>query len=63
MEIPKPVGSTMLNRSGRMMMPHIGHQLSHRGVFQTIKSLVCALAVGSSMTEQTINSTLLTFIE
>ena len=73
-----PVGSTMLNRSGthlvclfknvstdhrRMMMPHIGCQLSHRGVFRTIKSLVCALGASSSMTEPTINSTLLPFIE
>ena len=45
------------------MMPHIGCQLSHRGVFKTIKSLVHALGASSSMTEPTINSTLLTFIE
>ena len=45
------------------MIPHTGHQLSHRGVFGTIKSLVCTLGTGSSMTEPTINSTLWTFIE
>ena len=45
------------------MTPHIGHQLSHRGVFWTIKSPVYALGTSSSMTELTINSTLLTFIE
>ena len=45
------------------MVPHIGCQLSHRGVFGTIKSLVQALGASSSMTEATINSTLLTFIE
>ena len=44
-------------------MPHIGCQLSHRGVFWTIKSLVHALATSSPMTEQTNNSTLLSFIE
>ena len=37
--------------------------VSHRGVFRTKKSFVCALGAGSSMTEPTINSTLLTFIE
>ena len=37
--------------------------VSHMGVFRTIKSLVIALGTGSSMTESTINSTLLTFIE
>ena len=37
--------------------------MSHRGVFGTIKSLVQALGTGSSMTEATISSTLLTFIE
>ena len=37
--------------------------MSHRGVFRTIKSLVHALGASSSMTEPTINSTLLTFIE
>ena len=37
--------------------------MSHRGVFQTIKSLVHVLGTGSPMTEPTINSTLLTFIE
>ena len=47
----------------RTMVPHIGHQLSHRGVSRTIKSLVCALCTGSSKTEPTINSTLYTFIE
>ena len=68
------MGSTALNRSGTLLeclnrsqkmtsMPHIGCQLSHRGVFQAIKSLVHALGTGSSMTEPTINSTLLTFIE
>ena len=46
-----------------MTMPHIGCQLSHRGVSGTIKSLVHALGAGSSMTEPTINSTLLTFIQ
>ena len=46
-----------------MMMPHIGHQMLHRGVFGAIKSLVCVLGASSSMTEPTINSTLLTFIE
>ena len=44
-------------------MPHIGHQLSHRGVSRTIKSLVHALGASSSMTEPTLNSTLYTFIE
>ena len=37
--------------------------MSHRGVLGTIKSLVHALGTSSSMTELTINSTLLTFIE
>ena len=37
--------------------------MSHRGVLGTIKSLVHALGVSSSMTEPTINSTSLTFIE
>ena len=37
--------------------------MSHRGVFQTIKSIVHALGTGTSMTEPTINSTLLAFIE
>ena len=46
-----------------MMTPHIGCQLPHRGVSGTIKSLVYALGASSSMTEPTINSTLLTFIE
>ena len=34
-----------------------------QGFFQTIKSLVHALGTGSPMTEPTINSTSLTFIE
>ena len=42
---------------------HVHMYVSHRGVLRTIKSLVCALGAGSSMTEPTINSTLLTFIE
>ena len=46
-----------------MSTPHIGCQLSHRGVFWTIKSLVHALGASSPMTEPTINSTSLTFIE
>ena len=37
--------------------------MSHRGVFWTIKSLVHSLGAGSSMTEPTISSTLLAFIE
>ena len=37
--------------------------MSHRDVFGTIKSLVHALGTSSSMTEPTINSTLLTFVE
>ena len=37
--------------------------MSHRGVFQTIKFLVHALGTSSPMTEPTINSTLLTFME
>ena len=37
--------------------------MSHRGVFRTIKSLVHALGSSSSMTEPIINSTLLTFID
>ena len=63
----------MLNRSGTLLeclnklqknnAPHIGCQLSHRGVFRTIKSLLHALGAGSSMTEPIINSTSLTFIE
>ena len=42
---------------------HAYMYVSHRGVFRTIKSLVQALGTGSLMTEPTINSTLLTFIE
>ena len=45
------------------MMPHIGCQSLDRGVLGTIKSLVHALGASSSMTEPTINLTLLTFIE
>ena len=37
--------------------------MCHTGVFQTIMSLVHALGTGSPMTEPTINSTLLIFIE
>ena len=37
--------------------------MSHRGVLGTMKSLVHALGTGSSLTEPTINSTLLAFIE
>ena len=37
--------------------------MSQRVVFRTIKSLVHALGVDPSITEPTINSTLLTFIE
>ena len=37
--------------------------VSHSGVLRTIKSLVHALGTSSSMTEPTINPTLLTFIE
>ena len=37
--------------------------MSHRGVFETIKSLVHALGASSSMIEPTINSTLSAFIE
>ena len=37
--------------------------MSHKGVFGTIKSIVYALGAVSSMTEPTINSTSLTFIE
>ena len=37
--------------------------MSHRGVLGTIKSLIHALGASSSITEPTINSTLLNFIE
>ena len=37
--------------------------MSHRGVFKAVKSLIHALGASSSMTEPTINSNLLTFIE
>ena len=60
------VGSTMLNRSGTLQEclnklqknenAHIGCQLSHRGVFRTIKSFVHDLGANSSMTGPTINS-------
>ena len=46
-----------------MMTPHIGCQLSHRGVLRAIKSLVHALGASSSMREPAVNSTLLTLIE
>ena len=34
------------------------YYMSHRGIFRTIKSLVCALGASFSMIEPTINSTL-----
>ena len=42
---------------------HIFIHMSQRGVLRTIKSFVHALGTSSSMTEPTINLTLLTFIE
>ena len=44
-------------------MPHIGHQLLHRGGFWTIKSFVHALGIYLQMTESTTNSASCIFIK
>ena len=72
-EIPVPSGihnieqiwhsNTADKSCHRKAVPHIGHQLLHRGVVWTIKSFVCALGIYLQMTESIINSTFYIFIE
>ena len=73
MEIPKPVGSTALNRSGTLLeclnrsqknddAPHWVPVVT-QGCFQDNKVSSSCSGTDSSMTGPTINSTLLTFIE